>query len=95
MSVKHKRSYYVDLAENSIKALKALLSTNQYEPIRVELLFAISEVEKCIPQEPIRQPWYPNRCPACDTNLGGRCNDGYFENPYYEFCPNCRQVLDY
>lgn len=83
------------LAEESIKVLNAMLSTHQWEPVRRELEFAINELKKCIPTKPVRASWAPNRCPNCDANLGGRCNDGYFQNPHYELCPECRQVLDY
>ena len=82
-------------AKESIKVLDAMLSTNQWEPVRAELEFAINEVKKCIPAKPIRERWNPNLCPTCGENLGGHCNDGYYENPYYEFCPSCRQILDY
>ena len=60
-----------------------------------ELEFTIHELEKCIPTKPIKESWCPNRCPNCGANLGGECDDGYYENPYYEYCPQCRQILDY
>lgn len=82
-------------ARESIKVLQAMLSTHQYEPIRKELEFAIQEVSKCIPTKPIRERWNPNRCPCCRADLGGECDDGYYQNPYYEICPECRQALDY
>lgn len=82
-------------AEESIKVLNAMLSTHQWEQVRRELEFAINELKKCIPAKPVRVSWSPNRCPNCDANLGGECSDGYFQNPYYEFCPECRQLLDY
>ena len=68
----------VHQAKESIKVIKALLSTHQ-----------------CIPTKPIKESWCPNRCPNCGANLGGECDDGYYENPYYEYCPQCRQILDY
>lgn len=82
-------------AKESIKVIKALLSTNQWEPVRRELEFTIHELEKCIPAKPIKESWCPNRCPNCGADLGGECDDGYYENPYYEYCHQCRQVLDY
>lgn len=85
----------ISTAKESIKVLRALLSTNQWEPVRTELEFAIREVQKCIPAKPIRERWNPNRCPTCGADLGGKCNDGYYQNPYYEICPECRQSLDY
>lgn len=30
-----------------------------------------------------------------DADLGGDCNDGYYENPHYDRCPVCGQRLDY
>ena len=32
---------------------------------------------------------------ATGADLGGECNDGYYQNPFCETCPECRQVLDY
>lgn len=37
----------------------------------------------------------PNLCPHCDADLGGDCNDGYYQNPHYERCPACGQKLKY
>lgn len=82
-------------ANESVKVLRAMLSTHQWEPIRKELEFAIKEVSKCIPAKPIREDWNPNRCPCCGADLGGECDDGYYQNPCYEICPDCRQVLDF
>lgn len=82
-------------ARESVNVLQSMLSTHQWEPIRKELEFAIQEVSKCIPAKPIREAWNPNLCPCCGADLGGECNDGYYQNPYYEVCPKCRQVLDY
>lgn len=36
-----------------------------------------------------------NLCPHCDADLGGDCNDGYYQNPHYERCPVCGQKLKY
>ena len=85
----------ISTAKESIKVLQAMLSTNQWEPVRTELEFAIREMQKCIPAKPIRERWNPNRSPTCGADLGGKCNDGYYQNPYYEICPECRQSLDY
>ncbi len=82
-------------AQESIKVLNAMLSTHQWESVRRELEFAINELKKCIPAKPVRARWYPNHCPRCAADLGGECNDGYYQNPYYEVCPECRQLLDY
>lgn len=83
------------LAQETIKVLSAMLSTHQWEPVRNELEFAIGEVRKCIPMKPIIRAWMPNLCPNCGANLGGECDDGYYQNPCFEVCPECRQVLDY
>lgn len=56
---------------------------------------AIREVGKGIPKPSIRESWRPNRCPTCGANLGGACDDGYYQNPWYERCPNCGQCLEY
>ena len=85
----------ITMAQESIKVLSAMLHTRQWEPVRQELEFAINEMKKCIPAKPIRENWCPNRCPNCKADLGGECDDGYYQNPYYEFCPECRQILDY
>ena len=66
-----------------------------YEEIEEAIEFAIREVEKCIPKKPICKSWSPNRCPTCDEDLGGECDDGYYQNPWYERCPKCGQILDY
>lgn len=36
-----------------------------------------------------------NLCPHCNADLGGDCNDGYYENPHYDRCSVCGQRLDY
>jgi len=89
-------------AHESIEFLQAILVTESlyryrdyWKPVKKELEFAIREVSKCIPSKPIRERWSPNRCPCCGANLGGECDDGYYQNPYYEICPECRQVLNY
>ncbi len=48
-----------------------------------------------IPKQPISKSWSPNLCPHCDADLGGDCNDGYYQNPHYERCPVCGQKLKY
>lgn len=45
--------------------------------------------------QPISKSWSPNLCPHCDADLGGDCNDGYYQNPHYERCPVCGQKLKY
>ena len=65
-----------------------------YEEISEALDFAVREVGKCIPKAPITGAWKPNRCPTCDADLGGDCDDGYYENPWYDRCPECGQRLD-
>lgn len=85
----------IQTALNSIRVLRSMLSTNQWEPVRKELEFAINEMKKYIPTKPIREAWSPNTCPNCGADLGGECNDGYYQNPFFEICPECRQVLNY
>lgn len=65
-----------------------------YEEICEALDFAIREVGKYIPKAPITGAWEPNRCPTCSADLGGDCDDGYYENPRYDRCPVCGQRLD-
>ena len=65
-----------------------------FEEIEEALDFAIREVGKGIPKPPIVEAWEPNRCPTCDADLGGDCDDGYYQNPWYERCPECGQLLD-
>lgn len=79
-------------AEQTVGLLTGLLKIDLVED---EIRFTIREVEKVIPKELICKPWNPNRCPTCGADLGGECNDGYYENPRYDHCPNCRQVLKY
>lgn len=57
--------------------------------------FAIREVGKAIPKAPVMKAWEPNHCPTCDADLGGDCDDGYYQNPWYERCPECGQRLSY
>lgn len=66
-----------------------------FEDIDKAIDFAIERLEKDIPKKPIRQSWNPNLCPTCQADLGGECNDGYYENPIFHRCPNCEQKLDY
>ncbi len=82
-------------ARESINILRGMLDIYQWDSIREKIEFAIQEVSKCIPAKPIRENWNPNRCPCCGADLGGECYDGYWQNPYFEICPDCRQVLDY
>lgn len=56
---------------------------------------AIEACELQIPKHPISKSWSPNLCPHCDADMGGDCDDGYYENPHYERCPVCGQKLDY
>ena len=60
-------------------------------PIRT----AIEACELQIPKHPISKSWSPNLCPHCNADIGGDCDDGYYENPHYERCPVCGQKLDY
>lgn len=62
---------------------------------RFAILLSMTEIEKSIPKYVIKESWNPNRCPTCWEDLGGECYDGYYENPHYEVCPNCRQKLKY
>ena len=59
------------------------------------LCIAVREVEKLIPKPPIRNAWSPNRCPTCYADLGSHCNDGWYDNPWHDRCPECGQRLDY
>lgn len=61
------------------------------KPLRI----AIEACELQIPKQPISKSWSPNLCPHCDADLGGDCNDGYYQNPHYERCPACGQKLKY
>lgn len=61
------------------------------KPLRI----AIEACELQISKQPISKSWSPNLCPHCDTDLGGDCNDGYYQNPHYERCPVCGQKLKY
>lgn len=68
-----------------------------WEPSQIEeaLRIAIRETGKLIPKKPIRESWSPNLCPTCEGDLGGDCDDGYYQNPWYDRCPECGQRLDY
>ena len=44
------------------------------------LMTAIEACELQIPKHPISKSWSPNLCPHCNADLGGDCNDGYYEN---------------
>lgn len=66
-----------------------------FEDIYEAIDFAIAYLEKDIPKKPIKQNWSPNLCPTCKADLGGKCNDGYYENPRFDRCPECNQKLDY
>lgn len=59
------------------------------------MLLALAFRELQIPKQPISKSWSPNLCPHCDADLGGDCNDGYYQNPHYERCPVCGQKLKY
>lgn len=68
-----------------------LLGEKSCTPIRT----AIEACELQIPKHPITKNWTPNRCPHCEEDLGGKCDDGFYENPQFAFCPTCGQRLDY
>ena len=65
-----------------------------FDEINKAIDFAIREVGKLIPVEPIHRDWCPNTCPTCGADLGGDGYDGYYENPYYERCPECGQKFE-
>lgn len=46
-----------------------------------------------VPKAPITKEWNPNRCPSCGADIGGECDDGYYDNPHYTRCPECGQKL--
>lgn len=64
-----------------------LMGERGSKPLRI----AIEACELQIPKQPISKSWSPNLCPHCDADLGGDCNDGYYQNPHYERCPVCGQ----
>lgn len=66
-------------------------AVSKAKPLRA----AIEACELQIPKQPISKSWSPNLCPHCEADLGGVCNDGYYENPRYERCPVCGQRLTY
>lgn len=68
-----------------------LLGEKSCTPIRT----AIEACELQIPKHPISKSWSPNLCPHCNADIGGDCDDGYYENLHYERCPVCGQKLDY
>lgn len=68
-----------------------LMGERGSKPLRI----AIEACELQIPKQPISKSWSPNLCPHCDADLGGDCNDGYYQNPHYERCPVCGQKLKY
>ena len=63
-----------------------LMGERGSKPLRI----AIEACELQIPKQPISKSWSPNLCPHCDADLGGDCNDGYYQNPHYERCPCLR-----
>lgn len=65
------------------------------EQIGEALTIAAREVGKQIPKRVVVQDWNPNLCPTCSADLGGECNDGFYENPWFERCPECGQKLNY
>lgn len=68
-----------------------LMGERGSKPLRI----AIEACELQIPKQPISKNWSPNLCPHCDADLGGDCNDGYYQNLHYERCPVCGQKLKY
>jgi hypothetical protein len=68
-----------------------LMGERGSKPLRI----AIEACELQIPKQPISKSWSPNLCPHCDADLGGDCNDGYYQNLHYERCPVCGQKLKY
>ena len=63
----------------------------QWNPMKDEWKACELQISK----QPISKSWSPNLCPHCKADLGGVCDDGYYENPRYERCPVCGQRLTY
>lgn len=68
-----------------------------FEENEIALTFAITEVKKGIQAKPIDNgTWSPKTCPSCEFCLSEDEGDGYYKDSVcLEFCPNCRQVLDW
>lgn len=68
-----------------------------FEENEIALTFAITEVKKGIQAKPIDNgTWSPKTCPSCGFYLSEDEGDGYYKDSVcLEFCPNCRQVLDW
>ena len=64
-----------------------------WEDINEAIELAIESIKLRIPTKVISEEWNPNTCPFCLTDLGGDCDDGYYENPHYDRCPVCGQKL--
>lgn len=83
--------------EKAIKILerKTTIPSDDYswEEIENAINLAILELGKQIPKQLIKEKWCPNLCPTCKADLGGECDDGYYENPYYEYCPHCGKKI--
>lgn len=85
--------------ENTISILKNMLalpsdgiSTGE---LNKAIEVAITEVGKAIPKRVVEKQWIPNKCPTCNAYMGGKADDGYYDNPHLKFCPECRQLLDW
>lgn len=92
---------YYDLAKQELKILESIKKCGGFpdcyseQDINLALEYAIESVKLRMPTNVISRKWNPNKCPTCLANLGGKCNDGYWENPHYDKCPVCGQLLEW
>lgn len=80
----------------AISILNQKINDNNFfgDDAKIAIDIAVTEIGKSIPKSVIEHEWSPNRCPTCDADLGGECNDGYYKNPWLEKCPVCGQLFD-
>lgn len=95
-----KRKYNEEQLSKALTDINASLALLRLQkPLDDERIEAFEIASHCIllkiPQLVISGAWEPNRCPTCDEELGGDCDDGYYDNPHYDSCFMCGQKLKY
>ena len=92
---------YYDLEKQYLKILESIKKCggfpSRYSKLDFDLAFeyAIESVKLRIPVNVTSKLWKPTVCPNCSNMLGEVCPGGYWENPHYDKCLVCGQLLEW
>ena len=92
---------YYDLEKQYLKILESIKKCGGFpsryseQDINLALEYAIESVKLRIPVNVTSKLWKPTICPNCSNILGEVCPCGYWENPHYDKCLVCGQLLEW